>query len=279
MRLGYNTNGLQNHRLDEALVLLGDLGYESVALTLDVMHLDPFRSTAQDVERVASLLREIGLQPVVETGARFLLDPRAKHEPTLMTRDAEGRELRLEFYRRAAAIGRDLGAEVLSFWAGIDRDPAEDSWNWLCDGVAATCRAVRDLGLVPALEPEPGMAIATLADFARLRDALGAEAPDLTIDIGHLYANESEPADALIARWGGSITQVHIEDMKRGVHDHLLPGDGDVDFDRDLAALRRTGFRGSVCFELSRSSHMAPQALEICRSVWRHAIVDPSRSP
>ena len=83
----------------------------------------------------------------------------------------------------------------------------------------------------------------------------------------------------LVERWGASIRQVHLEDMKRGIHDHLVPGEGDVDFRNDLEALERAGFRGSVCFELSRSSHMAPTALEICRTVWRQAIVDPSRSP
>ena len=35
MRLGYNTNGLAHHRLTDAIDLLADLGYQSVALTLD----------------------------------------------------------------------------------------------------------------------------------------------------------------------------------------------------------------------------------------------------
>ena len=42
MRLGYNTNGLAHHRLLDAIELLADVGYQSVAITLDAGALDPY---------------------------------------------------------------------------------------------------------------------------------------------------------------------------------------------------------------------------------------------
>ena len=41
------------------------------------------------------LLGQLGLGSVIETGARFLLDPTDKHEPTLLTASAEGRARRV----------------------------------------------------------------------------------------------------------------------------------------------------------------------------------------
>ena len=35
MRLGYNTNGMAHHRVVDAIDLLADEGYQSVAITLD----------------------------------------------------------------------------------------------------------------------------------------------------------------------------------------------------------------------------------------------------
>lgn len=268
MKLGYNTNGLQNHRLADALELLAAHGYEAVALTLDVMHLDPFTARPGEVAAVAHQLEGLQLEPVIETGARYLLDPRHKHEPTLMTRGS-ARERRLDYYHHAAAIGRDLGARVLSFWSGIDHAPAGDSAAWLQDGVASTCDLVRRHGLLPALEPEPGMAVATVADWRTLGEALGSEAPALCLDVGHLYVTgETADPPGLIQGIAGELAQVHLEDIRPGIHEHLPPGEGSVDFSGVLAALARGGYGGPACFELSRSSHAAPELVRLCAEVW-----------
>ena len=50
LRFAYNTNGLQSHRLADALELMAAAGYRGVALTLDHMHLDPLAATTAEVE-------------------------------------------------------------------------------------------------------------------------------------------------------------------------------------------------------------------------------------
>lgn len=269
MQLGYHTNSLQNHRFADALLLLRDERFEAVAITPDTCHLDPERTGDAELDDTARRLREAGLSPVMETGARFLLDPRHKHEPTLMTRDPAARARRLDFYGRVAAMGARLGARVVSFWSGIDRAPGPDSQPWLLEGIARTCERIRAHGLVPALEPEPGMAVETVAQWRDVQRHLGADAPALTLDVGHLYAVwEGNPVD-VIAAVGPHLAQVHLEDMRRGTHEHLEPGAGDVDFTAVLTAIARSGYRGAVCFELSRSSHRGPAAVRRCKDVWR----------
>lgn len=268
MLLGYNTSGLQNHRLEDALRLLADSGYRAVAITPDVMHLDPFRITAGEIRSLADTLDRLELKPVMETGARFLLDARHKHEPTLMTVDAAGRQRRLDFYGRVAGLGAELGAEVVSFWTGIDRHPGPDSVTRMHDGVRAACERIRAAGLVPALEPEPGMAVETVAGYRALRLGLGSEAPDLTLDVGHLYAVPEGDPVAVASSCAGFLAQVHLEDMRWGRHLHLPPGEGDVDFAGILNAFDKSGYGGPVCFELSRDSHRAPECVALCRELW-----------
>ena len=239
-----------------------------MAITPDTCHLDPATTDDAALDRLRRRLEELSLHPVMETGARFLLDPAQKHEPTLMTADPHGRERRLSFYRRVAQMGRRLGAEVVSFWAGIDHEPGPDSRDRLLDGVAAACEALQDEGLRASFEPEPGMAVETVADYLELRADLGSAAPYLTLDVGHLYAVwEGEPSD-VIPSAAPFLAQVHLEDHRRGVHEHLLPGEGEVDFRAVLRCLQESGYSGPACFELSRHSHCAPTALAACRQVW-----------
>lgn len=138
LRYAYNTNGLAHHRLHDALSLLADTGYAGVALTLDVHHLDPYADDAlAAAERLRTRCDALGLELMVETGARYLLDPRVKHEPTLVTGDAEGRARRLAYLRRACDLAELLRADAVSFWTGVPRgvDP-DQAWGWVATGCA-----------------------------------------------------------------------------------------------------------------------------------------------
>ncbi|MBI3723043.1 sugar phosphate isomerase/epimerase, partial [bacterium] len=108
-RFAYNTNGLQAHRLEDALDLIAQSGYAGVSLTLDHMHLDPLTASEAETRRVARAIRSRDLSCAVETGARFLLDPRRKHRPTLIEADALGRAKRLSALLRSIDVAAEIG--------------------------------------------------------------------------------------------------------------------------------------------------------------------------
>src|SRR5262245_59936578 len=97
---GYNTNGFAHHRLEDALSVIAELGYGSVAITIDHHALDPFNEgTPEQLETVRGLLNDLKLRYVIETGARFLLDSRRKHQPTLLDPERTERDRRLDLLR------------------------------------------------------------------------------------------------------------------------------------------------------------------------------------
>jgi sugar phosphate isomerase/epimerase len=119
MLLGYNTNGFANHRLPDAIDIVADLGYRSIAITLDVHSLNPWDSQHREqIGAINAHLHSRGLSCVIETGSRYLLDPRRRHWPTLVSAHPEDRRRRLEFLRRSVDIAAELSAAAVSFWSG-----------------------------------------------------------------------------------------------------------------------------------------------------------------
>ena len=91
LRYAYNTNGAASHRLDDAVRLIADSGYDGVALTLDHHHLDPFADGWRaEAERVAALLASLQLGSVVETGARFCMTIQIDSDRYVLRQDGEG---------------------------------------------------------------------------------------------------------------------------------------------------------------------------------------------
>ncbi|MFD6067915.1 EboA domain-containing protein [Amycolatopsis lurida] len=256
--LGYGTNGFSNHRLDDALAIIADLGYTGVALTLDHDHLDPFADDlARQVDHVASRLSSLGLNRVViETGARYLLDPWRKHSPTLLADDPA---LRIDFLARALQIAGDLGADCVSFWSGVSTVDNDLAWSRLREGVATVLEHAARLNVRLAMEPEPGHLVQHLAQVLELRKELGE--PDLfgvTLDVGHCVAVEPVNAAECVRLAGPLLWNVQLDDMLPRVHEHLEFGDGHLDLPGTLAALAEIGYTGLAAVELPRHSHAAP---------------------
>lgn len=257
MILGYNTNGFAYHRLEDALEIIAELGYRCVALTLDVHHLNPFTSSASEVTAVARQLDRLGLSCVIETGSRYLLDPRRKHRPTLLDDDPD---LRIQFLYRAAEIAEDLGALALSYWSGARPEDTPLTNDELFERLAFHVEKLEGVcanhGVRAALEPEPGMLLETMEQYDRLASMLGFR-PGLTIDIGHLECMESTPEWEYLSTYSDVLYNLHLDDMLPGRHRHLFFGEGSVDFARTFEKLREIGYTGPATVELSEASRVA----------------------
>ena len=153
--LGYNTNGFAHHRLADAIDIVADIGYGAVAITLDHHALNPFSATLDaDLERVRSQLRRRNLRCVIETGARFLLDPRRKHRPTLVSAAPKDRARRAEFICHAVDIARRLDADAVSFWSGaLDAPGDHDAFDRLICGCQHCLEHAATRGVRLAFEP------------------------------------------------------------------------------------------------------------------------------
>ncbi|MFI1831414.1 sugar phosphate isomerase/epimerase family protein [Streptomyces sp. NPDC020412] len=263
LRFGYGTNGLTDLRIGDALALLADLGYDGVGLTLDHMHLDPVApGLAERTRQTAALLARHGLDVAVETGARYVLDPRRKHGPSLIDPDPADRAARVDLLVTAVRVAADLGARAVHCFSGTTppgTDP-DTAWQRLAHSLTPVLDAAESAGVPLAIEPEPGHLLATLDDFHHLRTLVGdPEQLGLTLDVGHCQCLEERTPVECVRAAAPWLRHVQIEDMRRGVHEHLPFGDGEIDFPPVLDALADTGYQGLTVVELPRHSHAGPE--------------------
>ena len=145
---------------------------------------------------------------------------------------------------------------------GFPRASVAQALAWLVDGLQQVGEYAARRHVSIAFEPEPGMLIDTMAGWDELLAQSGMDDLCLTLDIGHLHCQGEGPIDEVLDRWVSRLVNVHIEDMRAGVHEHLMFGEGQIDFPAVFRGLSRIGFAGGVYVELSRHSHEAPTAAQ-----------------
>lgn len=276
MLLGYNTNGFAHHPLADAIGMLADLGYQSIAITLDYHSLNPFDpDLSSQLQQVKRLLQDRQLACTIETGARYLLDPWQKHWPTLLSPDSASRQIRRHFLLRAINIASELESNCVSLWSGslnahekLDASQTpEVQLTRLAEELRLLTQYAAARNVQIGFEPEPGMLVDTMAVWDRLLLQGGLEGLRLTLDIGHLHCQGESPLADYIRRYGERLINVHLEDMKQGIHEHLQFGEGEMDFPPIFSALEQIQYQGPIHVELSRHSHMAPAA---ARAAWEY---------
>lgn len=265
MYFGYNTNGFAHHSPKDAMTVIKELGYEGVAITIDHHLLNPFHEEGLDERafRMNTFLENHGIEhTVVETGARYLLDPWRKHQPTLISPTEEERELRFTLLVYAVRLAALLGSDCVSFWSGAASDdvPPTVLMDRLADGCKKLCEIADKENVRLAFEPEPGMFVDTMPKFAELIARVDHPRFGLTLDVGHLQCMGETPMASHIRKWKDRLWNIHIEDMKQGVHEHLMFGEGEINFKEVFGALKQIEYTGGVFVELSRHSHVAVES-------------------
>jgi len=258
LSFGYNTNGFAHHKLEDALEIMADCGYRGVALTLDNYHCNPFTVEPPDLLRLRQLLDKLHLRVVVETDARYLLNPQRPHYPSLVS--SEGRPIRLEFLRRAVDLAADLHAECVSFSSGAPDPevPEHQAWDWLVTGCLQVAEHAKRRGVQLSFEPETGMLVDDMAKFQVLKKHITSARFGLTMDIGHVFCTETTPFRQVYGKFANLVRNIHIEDIRDRKPEHLMFGEGELDFGAILRVLSDNKYMGLINVELPRDSHRAP---------------------
>ena len=86
----------------------------------------------------------------------------------------------------------------------------------------------------------------------------------LNFDIGHFYCMNEDPSELVRDHHLSYLEHFHIEDIaKNRVHNHLIPGQGSIDFRSVLRSIMKKGYDGYLTVELHTNQPNPEQAGKI----------------
>jgi sugar phosphate isomerase/epimerase len=230
-RLGFRLSGFRLWPVTQALQVLSEIGYRSVELCLEHPELDPLTLTKAKIAEIKQCLDHTGLR----VSAVSYHGKRDELSATLSKQKA-GLELAREFGTGVLVAGTGLRAS----------DPQGISTH---KALEELIRAAEEIGCIVAVEPEPDTVIHGMAEFSLLVSRLAGTPVGLNFDVGHAALTENDVGQT-INEWGAFIRHVHLEDLRKPHHVHLLPGDGELELPRLVGKLRQNGYAGDLTVDL-----------------------------
>lgn len=254
-QLAFSTNAFKQTTVADAVRQIAAIGYAGVEVMADAPHMRADAFTDDEAHELAKRIAGEGLAVSnVNAFTGFCFDGGDTYHPTWVEADPALRRRRIDYTLRAIDLTAKIGGTHISLQPGgpyQGRD-IDELYDLFADGLAACLPAARDAGVYLGVEPEPGLLIETAEQFNRLKRSYFADEPMIVMncDLGHHFCVREDPAEVL-GQQRGVIRHVHVEDISAGrVHQHLVPGEGAMDFGAIFRALDEMGYGGFVTVEL-----------------------------
>ncbi len=256
MRLAFSSNAYLSYPIDETIRRIAAAGYAGIELLADVPHAWPAGLLDVQIEGIARALEEAGLE--ISNINAFMMnavaDPRQPYwHPSWTDPDPHYRAIRREHTKRSLHLAHKLGAPHITTEPGgppFDGQSTGQAYDIFYEELAPCVALAESLGVGLLIEPEPGLLIERFEQYLALSDRIGSPAVRLNFDIGHAYCVGQDPQD-WVARMASHTVHYHLEDIAASrVHQHLIPGEGAIDFEATLGAIRSTSYAGWLTVEL-----------------------------
>lgn len=255
-RLAFSTNAYTRHRLKFAVEDIAAAGYEGVEILADVPHAWPPDFDGDDADKLAKRLDKLGLA-VSNVNANcsfgYWTDapPEPYFEPSLCSPNKRHRRDRIKLIKKTLDLATRIGARNISITTGraLPGAPPEVADANLREGLAEVLDHAAKREVAVGIESEPGLWIERYDELRHLIDTIGSPLLGANLDIGHSWVGH-EDLEAAITTLGKAIFNLHVEDIPDRKHYHLVPGDGNLDWDAVKRGLEKIGYDRFLTVEL-----------------------------
>jgi sugar phosphate isomerase/epimerase len=252
MVFGYSTNAYVKYTVQESLERIAALGFKGVEIMCDRPHLYPPDFADDDLATIKSVLEVRGLR-VTNLNSFTLFAVGDTYLPSWIEPDQDRRAIRVRHTLECLEVARTLGAVNISIPPGgpLEKGMSRaEAFRLFYAGLDQVMPTAEELGIRVLVEPEPDLLMERTNEFKPFIREIRSPMIGLNFDIGHFFCAGEDPSTALeeLFEWVG---HMHIEDIAATrAHNHLIAGQGAIDFAAVFATMARLGYDDDISLEL-----------------------------
>jgi sugar phosphate isomerase/epimerase len=272
MKLAFSTNAFKKYSLKESIRLIRDVGYEGVEILCDVPHAYPPCLDEEDILSIQEIISKNNIE-ISNLNAFTLYAINDVYHPSWIESDKQLRELRIQHTINCLRLAKKIGAKNISTEPGGPIEVGNDNkynnndfknntnnkrssydlealQEFFVNGIVRTSKVAEEYGVKILVEPEPGLLLENSEQFLKFIKNINSHYVGLNFDMGHFFCVREDPA-ALIYNLAEHIGHFHLADIAHTrVHNHLIPGQGSVDFASIFKAISEINYQGFITVEL-----------------------------
>ena len=253
MKLAYSTNAFKRYSLNEAIRMIAEIGYEGIELLCDSPHAYPPIFQDKEIHSFKNQIAKFRLV-ISNLNAFTLYSISDVYHPSWIEDDKVSRELRITHTINCIKLAKKIGAKNLSTEPGGPVRGRKTNMKYLeklfMEGLNRVVPIAKEENIKILIEPEPNLLLENSNQFLNFIDNLSTDNVGLNFDIGHFYCVEEDPAE-IIYKLSEYIEHFHLADIASNrIHNHLIPGEGSINFRSVFKAIEGIGYKGFVTVEL-----------------------------
>ena len=260
LRIGITNSSYGVYSFDEAIKRIGEQGYDCIDYQGFVDIESDFFKLPED-EFLAEVLRQ--KSQIHAHG----MEISQVHAPWRTPKDGDPEERRRWLLAMKKAIRGARAMECHRFvvhplFPYMDTpDHPEEVWAMNEEFIGTLADYAKDYGVTVCLEnmPFPDFPIATVEHCMEMLDRLNRDNLKICIDTGHAAIFKGSDVASAVRLAGERLEAVHIHDNMGDKDEHLIPGDGIINWDDLAAALKEVGFNKVISLETSPKHTQHPK--------------------
>lgn len=251
MKVGFSSNAFIHRSLLYAIKSISEIGYDGIEMVLDVPHafLPLNRSNIDSIKNIIKKheLEVTNLNSNTVVGWYKNQTKVEKFEPSLSNVNIKLRRWRVDYTKTAIDLAYELNSPSISITSGIDDKNRHVRFQNFQTSLEDIAVYAEKKNILIGIEYEPGLLIGDSNDaFSVINEFNNV---GLNFDICHATVlNENIPS--IIEKFNKKILHLHISDCKNHIHFHLIPGLGEIDFNKMYESLQKINYDGFLTVEL-----------------------------